>query len=85
MLKDKKTKLIGKFLTKYCIENGEMNVEKWRELGKKLITKYNDGYIQDEKGRPHSVGYPEKWLKNEIKKHPKKFKLKQQRDGKGEL
>ncbi len=85
MIRDKKTKLAITFLTKYCIENGEMNIEKWRELGKKLITKYNDGYIQDEKGRPRAIGYPDKWLRYEIQKHPKKFRLKKQRDGKKEL
>jgi len=85
MLKDKKENLVKRFLTKYCIENAEMSVKKWWNLAEFLITKYNDGYIQDKKGRPHAVGYPEKWLKKEVKKNPKKYLLKEQRNGKGEL
>ena len=77
--------LLKKFLTKYCVDNAEMNVKKWWELGDHLITKYNDGYIQNEKGNPQEIGYPEKWLKKEIKQNQKKFRLQQERNGKGEL
>ncbi len=85
LLKNGKKELMKKYLTRYCVENAESGIKKWWNLADKLITKYNDGYIQDEKGRPHSVGYPESWLKEEIRKHPKKFKLKEERKGKGEL
>ncbi len=78
-------KLLTKFLTNYCVQNAENGIKKWWKLAERLITKYNDGYIQDENGRPHSVGYPEYWLREEIKKHPKKFRLKEERKGKGEL
>ncbi len=46
------------FLTRYCVDSAEMNVERWRQLGDRLITKYNDGYIQNEEGRPEEIGYP---------------------------
>ncbi len=85
LLKAGKKELMKKYLTRYCVENAESGIKKWWNLADKLVTKYNDGYIQDEKGRPHSVGYPESWLKEEIKKHPEKFKLKEERKGKGEL
>ncbi len=85
MLKDGKKELLKKYLTKYCVENAEMNVKKWWKLSEFLITKYNDGYIQDVKGRPHQTGYPEKWLKKEVKVNGKKLKLKQERKGKGDL
>ena len=74
-----------KYLTQYCINNAEMNLKRWWELGEYLITKYNDGYIQNEKGRPKEIGYPKSWLRKEIKKNGKKFKLKQERKGEGEL
>ena len=77
--------LMKKYLTNYCVQNAEAGIKKWWNLADKLITKYNDGYIQDEKGRPHAVGYPESWLKEEVKKHPEKFRLKEDKRGKGEL
>ncbi len=80
-----KKDLMKKYLTNYCVQNAELGIRKWWDLADMLVTKYNDGYIQDEKGRPHAVGYPESWLKEEVKKHPEKFKLKDEKRGKGEL
>jgi dipeptidase len=77
--------LLKRFLTQYCVNNAEMNIKKWWELGDHLITKYNDGYIQDDEGRPQEIGYPEKWLKKELNENQKKFRLLQERNGKGEL
>ena len=77
--------LVEKFLTRYCISNGELNIKKWWRLADFLVTKYNDGYIQNEKGRPQEVGYPEKWLEKEARINSSKKHLKQERDGKGEL
>lgn len=85
MLKNGKKELLKKYLTKYCVNNAEMNIGKWWKLSEFLITKYNDGYIQDEKGRPREVGYPGSWVKKEVEKNGKKLKLKQERKGNGEL
>jgi len=63
------------FLTKYCIDNAEMNVRRWQKLGDHLITKYNDGYIQDKNHRGQEVGYPKSWLKKEVKKNGKKRRI----------
>jgi len=76
---------VSPYLTKYCVENAEGAVSRWWDLGDFLITKYNDGYIQDEKGNPHEIGYPAPWLKKELKESGDKFKLRQERNGKGEL
>jgi len=81
----KNPQLVEKFLTNYCVANGELNIKKWWRLADHLVTKYNDGYIQNEKGRPQEIGYPGKWLEREIKANPKKKRLKQERKGKGEL
>ena len=77
--------LAVKYLTKYCVENAEMIVRKWRDLGDLLVTKYNDGYIQNEKNRPQETGYPDKWLKKEAKENGKQHKLTETRDGDKEL
>ena len=73
------------FLTRWCVSNAEMAVRDWWDLADMLVTKYNDGYIKDEKGRPREVGYPEWWLREEVKRNPEKFRIKQTRKGEGEL
>ncbi len=78
-------KEVGQYLTNYCVEQAEANIGKWRELGELLITRYNDGYIQDEKGRPHEIGYPEKWLKHTPPAELERYRLTQERNGEGEL
>lgn len=64
--------LVGTYLTNYCTTNAETVIKKWWRLADFLVTHYNDGYIQNEKGRPEEVGYPEFWLKNEVKVNPEK-------------
>ena len=56
-----------------------MNVRRWRKLGDALITKYNDGYIQDENHRAREVGYPDPWLKKEIKNSGKRRLIKSEK------
>jgi dipeptidase len=67
--------LLIQYLTNYSVSQGEMVVKRWIELGEFLITKYNDGYVKDENGRPRSLGYPSEWLKAVLKSKPKQFKL----------
>ncbi len=63
------------FLTDYSVLHGEDVVKKWKDLGEYLIRKYNDGYVQNERGYPHQKGYSENWLKKVLKEKPKKFLL----------
>lgn len=67
--------LLNRYLTNYSVSQAEMVVARWRELGEYLITKYNDGYIQDEKGEPQEKGYPESWLREVLKSRPDQFRL----------
>jgi dipeptidase len=76
---------VAPFLTRWCISNAEMAVQDWWNLADHLVTKYNDGYIKNEKGRPQEVGYPEEWLREELRRNPDKFRIKQTRKGEGEL
>jgi dipeptidase len=77
--------LLGAYLTNYCVGNAEINIKKWWRLADFLVTKYNDGYIQDEEGEPQEIGYPEAWLKKEVAADAQKKRLKQERSGEGEL
>jgi hypothetical protein len=63
------------YLTNYCVANGEQVVEKWKELGEYLMTKYNDGYVKDNSGKVREMGYPDKWIEKVLKSRPEQFKL----------
>jgi dipeptidase len=68
-------KLVTRYLTDYSVTHAEMVVARWRELGEHLITKYNDGYVKDETGRPTEKGYPEGWLREVLRSRPNQFRL----------
>ncbi|MBU0509661.1 hypothetical protein KKH27_12610, partial [bacterium] len=67
--------LARRFLTDYSVSHAELTVDRWRELGKHLVTKYNDGYVQESPGRAKEVGYPESWLRSVLKERPDQFRL----------
>jgi dipeptidase len=67
--------LARRFLTDYSVRQGERVVERWRDLADALITKYNDGYVKDERGRPQETGYPEAWLREVLRLRPEQFRL----------
>ena len=71
----KDPELLVRYLTNYSVTNGEMVVKRWIELGEFLLTKYNDGYVKNERGRARGVGYPSEWLKEVLKSKPEQFKL----------
>jgi dipeptidase len=68
-------KLLTRYLTDYSVSHAEQVVTRWKELGEYLITKYNDGYVKDENGRPQEKGYPESWLREVLKSRPDHFRL----------
>lgn len=70
-----KTELAKKYLTDYCVSRGERVVDKWEDLAKHLIVKYNDGYVKNENGRPTEKGYPKEWLRKVLELRPEQFKL----------
>ncbi|MCK4431599.1 MAG: C69 family dipeptidase [Candidatus Aminicenantes bacterium] len=75
-------KLLTQFLTDYSVSHGEQVAKRWIELGEYLLTKYNDGYVKDERGRPRGVGYPSEWLKEVLRSKPEQFKLPKWEDNK---
>ena len=58
-LKDKE--LARNFLSQYSKNQMNYVYESWKNLSTQIITKYNDGYIRNEHGRPTNAGYPIKW------------------------
>ena len=67
--------LMIRYLTDYSVSHGDQVVKRWRELGEHLITKFNDGYVQDDKGRPQERGYPDAWLHEVVKERPTQFRM----------
>lgn len=63
------------YLTDYSVGHAERMVTRWKELGEFLLTKYNDGYVKNEKGRPTEKGYPESWLRRVLRERPEQFRL----------
>ncbi len=59
-----------KLLEDYSTQTANHVVDEWRRLGQFLITKYIDGYINDEKGPEQSVGYPQDWYDKAIQDKP---------------
>ncbi|MCF8371821.1 MAG: C69 family dipeptidase [Bacteroidales bacterium] len=48
-------------LSKYSFNQMEYVFKEWTDLSASLISKYNDGYIKNERGRPENAGYPKAW------------------------
>ena len=67
--------LLTRYLTNYSVTQGEQVIKRWKELGEYLLTKYNDGYVKDQNGRPRGEGYPSEWLKEVLRSKPEQFKL----------
>ncbi|MGZ2369972.1 dipeptidase [Ancylomarina sp. YFZ004] len=59
-------KLAAGFLSDFSNDQLDLVAERWLELAEHLITKYNDGYIKDEKGRAETVGYSQEWINKVI-------------------
>jgi len=69
-LAKKNPDMLKKYLTDYSVSRGETIVERWRALGEYLITKYNDGYVKDDKNEPQEAGYSEDWLRGVTTNRP---------------
>ncbi len=76
-LAKKNPDLAERFLTDYSVSHVKIVVQRWKELARHIIAKYNDGYVQDQPGRPMEKGYPESWLRRVLKERPQQFKLKE--------
>ena len=74
-LHEKQPELLASYLTDFSTRQAEKAHERYRELAHLLIRKYNDGYVQDENGRPRETGYPEGWYREVIRARPDQFRI----------
>lgn len=71
--------LAVQYLSDYSVTHANMVVARWKELYEYIVTKYNDGYINDGKdgGRnPKLVGYGSEWIQRVLKEQPDYYKIK---------
>ncbi len=67
--------LTADYLTHFSVAQAEAVCARWKQLGEDLLTKYNDGYVKDENGRPQQVGYPDRWLERVRDARADQFRL----------
>ncbi|MCX6257252.1 MAG: C69 family dipeptidase [Bacteroidia bacterium] len=72
-------KLGIQFITEYSVSQGELTVNRWRELGEYLFVKYKDGNVMQEKdgkfltngytqpANPNHPQYPDDWYRKIVK------------------
>ncbi|MFH1004206.1 MAG: C69 family dipeptidase [Bacteroidota bacterium] len=66
-------KLALQYLTDYSINQANIVFERWKELYVAIVTKYNDGYINEGKdgGRsPSNMNYSQSYLKKVVQERP---------------
>jgi hypothetical protein len=57
------------------VSTAERLVERWKELGEFILTKFNDGYVRTPENGTEGVEYPEAWLRRILEEKPDQFKL----------
>ncbi len=70
-----------RFLTDYSVNHAENVVDRWKALGEHLLTKYNDGYVNEKETDPEH-GYPDSWLEEVVRSRPDQFHLDQSQEAK---
>ncbi len=67
--------LAKRFLTTYSVSTAEGTLERWKELGTFILTKFNDGYVRTEENGTEGVEYPEAWLRRVLEENPDQFRV----------
>ncbi len=67
--------LMESYLTDYSVAQQNKVFNRWKELAGYLITKYNDGYVQEKPGRPSEKGYPQSWLRRVVNEKGEQYRL----------
>jgi dipeptidase len=77
-------KVMEEYLTEFSISNAEYTVERWRDLGFYIFSKYNDRYIRtsDEyRPWPDGVGYPQDFLRRAVEDRPGYYDIRWRKPG----
>lgn len=72
------------YLTEFSISNAEYTVERWRDLGFYIFSKYNDRYIRtsdEHRPWPDGVGYPQDFLRRAVEDRPGYYDIRWRKPG----
>ncbi len=76
--------MMYEYITDFSVNNAEYTVQRWRELGYHIFSKYNDRYIRTEdklRPWPSGVGYPEEFKRRAVEERPGYFDVKWRQPG----
>ncbi len=76
--------IMKEYLTDFSVNNAEYTVQRWRELGYHIFSKYNDRYIRTEdelRPWPEGVGYPQEHLRRVMDKRPGYYEVRWREKG----
>jgi dipeptidase len=76
--------MMREYLTGFSVNHAEYVVNRWRDFGKEIFTKYNDRYIrQEDILRPSvkGIGYPEWYLRMVVDENPDFFDVRWRKPG----
>jgi dipeptidase len=76
--------MMAEYLTDFSVNNAEYTVQRWRELGYYLFSKYNDRYIRTEdhiRPWPEGIGYPEDFYKRVVEERPGYYDVRWRKPG----
>ncbi len=83
-LYDTDREMMYEYLTDFSVNNSEYTVQRWRELGYYIFSKYNDRYIRTEDNLrpwPQGVGYPEDFLRRAVEERPGYYDVRWRKPG----
>ncbi len=83
-LYDTDRETMHEYLTDFSVNNAEYTVQRWRELGYYLFSKYNDRYIRigdDLRPWPEGVGYPDDYLRRVLEERPGYYDVRWRQPG----
>jgi len=76
--------MMHEYLTDFSVNNAEHTVERWRELGFHIFSKYNDRYIRSEdklRPWPSGIGYPDEFKRKAVEERPTYFDVRWRKPG----
>jgi len=68
------------YLTRYCLDAGNLTVARWRKLGETLIVKYLDGNVRNARGKVTHPGYPEAWYRRIVEERKDFFQVPERKE-----
>lgn len=83
-LREEDPGLMRAYLTDYSVAQAEMVMSRWQDLAGHLITRYNDGYVQDEESEAQNAGYPDGWLREVLRARPGRYDIEAFDDSTGD-